>query len=85
MTQQGSEHAKSAAGVTAVQMEKTAQTLIMIPGLSLWLHFGELQPTPTFHFPQRQSRFQAACGITAAELAKIGATTGISVTLKAGK
>lgn len=53
MRQQGREHAKSAAGATAVQMGKTVQTLIMILGLSLWLHFSELQPTLTCHFPQR--------------------------------
>lgn len=53
MSQQGRERAKSAAGATAVQMGKTVQTLNMILGLSLWLHFGELQPTPSCHFPQR--------------------------------
>lgn len=47
------ERAKSAAGAPAVQTGKTVQTLIMIPGLSLWLHFGEPQPTPSCHFPQR--------------------------------
>lgn len=47
------ECAKSAAAAPAVQMGKTVQTLIMIPGLSIWLHFGEPQPSPSCHFLQR--------------------------------